>query len=312
MRVAFDHGLAHYDQPPPERIDHIEQLQSTDRFRFANVLDAWIEVQDGHGIVDYGYAGGGLLGSTTLRFGPLMHTFAAIGLPLIQHEPELAGDSVRFVQTAGGRTGVPAPRHVHRAPFIQWQAPLVWTTLSLTLSADGSASATLEGASHFPRHWIYDAAGRLAQKAGLADFDEWWRYSFGRYSPWGEQDSKAVVTMVESALERELSRHVMHGGESPRLQELRPGDVLVAEGAPGRDVFLVLDGIVRVERAGEFLAEYGPGAVLGERAYLDGGTRTSTLVAVSSCRVAAVDASQLDRGALAELSAGHRREEQKA
>ncbi len=312
MRVAFDHGLAHYDPPPPDQIDDVERLRATDRFRFANVLGAWIEVQDGRGIVGYGYSGGGLLGSTTLRFGPLMHTFAAIGLPLIQHEPERSGDSVRFVQSAGGRTGVPAPRHVRRPPFVQWQAPLVWTTLSLTLHADGSATGTLEGASHFPRHWIYDAAGRLAQKAGLADFTEWWRYSFGPYSPWGQQDSKAVVTMVESALERELSRHVMHGGEKPRVRELEAGAVLVKEGEPGREVFLLLDGILRVDREGERLAEYGPGAVLGERAFLDGGSRTSTLVAVTPCRVAAVDATQLDRDALRELSVGHRREEQEA
>jgi CRP-like cAMP-binding protein len=56
------------------------------------------------------------------------------------------------------------------------------------------------------------------------------------------------------------------------------------------------------------LAEYGPGALLGERAHLEGGLRTSTLVAVTPCRVASVEASQLERGALHELSKGHRRE----
>ena len=56
-------------------------------------------------------------------------------------------------------------------------------------------------------------------------------------------------------------------------------------------------------------AEYGPGAMLGERAYLEGGNRTSTLAAVTACRAAAVDARQLDRPALEELSGGHRRED---
>jgi len=74
-------------------------------------------------------------------------------------------------------------------------------------------------------------------------------------------------------------------------------------------VFLVLDGVVRVERGGEVLAEYGPGAMLGERAHLEGGVRTSSLVAVTSCRVAAVDAGQFDRSALEELAGGHRRED---
>ena len=72
-------------------------------------------------------------------------------------------------------------------------------------------------------------------------------------------------------------------------------------------MFLLLDGVLRVEQDGTRLAEYGPGALLGERAHLEGGGRTSTLVAVTPCRVAAVQAAQLDRGALHELSKDHRR-----
>ena len=63
----------------------------------------------------------------------MKHRFQAVQLPDIQREPERGDGWVRFVQTCGGRTGVPAPRRVRRRPFIQWQAPLVWTTLSLTL-----------------------------------------------------------------------------------------------------------------------------------------------------------------------------------
>jgi Cyclic nucleotide-binding domain len=68
-----------------------------------------------------------------------------------------------------------------------------------------------------------------------------------------------------------------------------------------------LDPMMRVEEDGRRLAEYGPGALLGERAHLEGGKRTSTLVAVTPRRVAAVEAAQLDRGALQELSKDHRR-----
>jgi CRP-like cAMP-binding protein len=67
--------------------------------------------------------------------------------------------------------------------------------------------------------------------------------------------------------------------------------------------------VIRVEHDGEWLAEYGPGAMLGERGHLEGSGRTATLVAVTPCRVASVDASQFDRSALAELSGGHRRED---
>ena len=64
-----------------------------------------------------------------------------------------------------------------------------------------------------------------------------------------------------------------------------------------------------MDRDGEQLGEYGPGAMLGERSHLEGGIRTSTLVAVTACRVAAVPASQFDPSALTELASGHRREE---
>ena len=64
-----------------------------------------------------------------------------------------------------------------------------------------------------------------------------------------------------------------------------------------------------MERDGERLAEYGPGALLGERAHLEGGTRTSSNIAVTACRVAMFDAELIERSHLEELSAGHRRED---
>jgi CRP-like cAMP-binding protein len=114
---------------------------------------------------------------------------------------------------------------------------------------------------------------------------------------------------VETALERELSVQLMHGAAKPRIERLLAGATLVRQEEPGSDVYLLLDGVVRVERDGERLAEYGPGALLGERAHLEGGIRTSTLVAVTPCTVAAVDPGALERSALKELSGGHRREE---
>jgi hypothetical protein len=312
MKMAFETGMAHYDPPPPDVLEDIEALRDADRFRFANVLRAWVEV-DGQGrIKDCGYSGGGMMGATTVKLGPLARTFEAVGLPEIQRKPERGRDAVRFVQTNGGRTGVPAPRRVRRKPFVQWQAPLVWTTLSLTIHADGRAEGTMEGASRFPRHWVYDDGGELSHKSGLADFKDWYRKSFGRHTPWGEQDSKALVTAVETALERRLSEQVMRGGAKPKVRKLKAGAKLVEQGESGSEVFLVLDGVLRVEHDGERLAEYGPGALLGERAHLEGGKRTSTLVAVTACRVASVEASQLERGELHELAKGHRREGQKS
>ncbi len=185
----------------------------------------------------------------------------------------------------------------------------MWTTLSLTLHADGKVEQAMVGASRFPRHWIYDADGELSHKSGLADFRDWYRKSFGKHSPWGDEESDALVTAVETALERSLSAQLMDPTAKPRIDQFPSGTEIVRQGDEGRAVYLVLDGVLRVERDGERLAEYGPGALLGERAHLEGGRRTSSLVAVTPCRVASVDADLLERSALVELAEGHRRED---
>jgi hypothetical protein len=308
-RVAFESGFTHYDDPPPADLGDIEELRAADRFRFANLLRAWIDVDASGRITAGGYGGAGMMGSTTIKLGGLSHTFQAVQLPDLQREPERGDSWMRFAQTVGGRTGLPAPRPVRHRPYIQWRAPLVWTTLSLTLHADGRAEYAVEGASRFPRHWIYDAGGRLAHKSGLTDYADWAQVSFGRHTPWGDEDSPALVTEVETALERTLSVQLMRGAAKPRISQLEAGAELVSQGEPGHEIFLVLDGVIRVERDGYRLAEYGPGAMLGERALLEGGTRTSTLVAVTRCRVASVLAVQLDLSALTELATGHRRED---
>jgi hypothetical protein len=316
MKAAFESGLAHYDNPPPDELtpsgeDSLAALQAADRFRFANVLKAWVETDGAGRITDAGYApdSGVRIGATTVAVGPVRRTFQAVTFPEIRKAPESGDGSVTFTQTCGGKTGVPAPRRVAHPPYVQWQAPTVWSTLNLTLYADGRAELDVQGASVFPRHWIYDDGGKLARKSGLTDFSEWYRKSFGKHTPWGDEDSPALVVAVETALERQLSVQLMHGAAKPRIENFPAGATLVQQGQPGTDVYLVLDGIVRVEHDGEPLAEYGPGAMLGERAGLEAGTRTASVVTVTRCKVASVDGAQFEQAALQELSGGHRREE---
>jgi hypothetical protein len=309
-KMPFETGVAHYDPPPPDVIEDLEELRRDGRFRFANRLTAWIEV-DGGAVVGHGQGGGGLLCSTLLQVGKKQVAFEAIALPDLRPEPEVSATSVTFVQTAGGRTGVPAPRRVRRAPYVQFSAPLAWTTLALTLRADGTSSFALTGGSSFPRHWVYGGDNKLALKSGMIDFSQWYRRAFGKHSPWGDQDSQALTTEVETALERQLSATLMQGGAKPRIKTVKPGTVITEQGAAEDDMYLVLDGVVRIEVDGERLAEYGPGSMHGERAILEGGHRTSTIRAVTACKLAVAAAQHIDRDALAELSSGHRREEQR-
>ena len=57
-KIPFQLGIGHYDEPPPDRLEEgdLERLRDADRFREANELKAWIEVEDGQ-IAGHGYAG---------------------------------------------------------------------------------------------------------------------------------------------------------------------------------------------------------------------------------------------------------------
>ena len=57
-KLPFGFGVTHYDQPPPDRLEDLEALRTSDRFREANELRAYIEVEDGR-IVGAGHLGPG-------------------------------------------------------------------------------------------------------------------------------------------------------------------------------------------------------------------------------------------------------------
>ena len=307
-KVPFELGVTHYDQPPPDHLDDLEELRRTDRFREANELRAFIEVDDGR-IVEFGHLGQGHIGATTVRLGPAAIRFPAVHLGDIRPAPIVSANAVRFVQTVGGRMGIPTPRPVRHKPFVQFWPSIAWTTLALTLNVDGSSSHELVGASPFPRHWVYDDTGTLVQKSGVIDFNTWFNDSFGQRTPWGEADSPAVVAAVESALERRLSATIMAKGAKATVRTLSAGETLLEQGAPGTEVYLVLDGMFVVEVDGAGVAEIGPGAVVGERAALEGGKRTATLRASTRARVAQVSGAELDLADLGALATTHRSED---
>ena len=303
-KLPFELGVARYDAPPPDRLEEgdLERLRAEDRFREANRLAAWIEVEDGR-VVGQGYEGAGLVGSTTFNLGLTDITIPGVPFEVLRDEPEVEKGAVRFVQTVGGRAGFPAPRRVTGRPFVRIHSATAWTTLALTVRADGSSEHELVGASTFPRHWIYDRDGNLVEKTGAIDFKAWYRGAHGERTPWGDEESDAFVTAAESALEREISRELMAGKEIGERRTLEPEETLVEQGEPGNVLYLVLDGVLIVEIDGEAVAEIGPGAIVGERALLEGGTRTATLRAETRCRVAVIPGDLIDRKELEGLAA---------
>ena len=312
-RGAFAVGLGHYDDPPADEVGTLERLRAdgrVDAFRFAHRLSGWVEIDDGRVVAaGFGEDSAGVMGGSTVRLGLAAVRLTNVALPLLREGPTWADGTASFQQTFGGRTSSPLPRLVAGAPYVRVLAPWVWTTLRLELQADGACRGRLVGASPFPRHWVFDRDGQLASKSGLTDFDDWMHHSQPDRTPWGSVDSPAVVTEVESALERQLSTFIMRGTAKPHVRRLVEGENLTEQGARGTDVYLVLDGRLRVEVDGRALGEVGPGAVVGERAALEAGVRTATLTATTAVRVAAVDHASLDLGKLAELTSEHRREE---
>jgi hypothetical protein len=318
LKLGFDLGLSHWDQPMPERLsgaDDVQALHDAGRFRFANVLEGWVDVEGGR-IMGHGFGdrSGLLMGDTTVRLARGGVTFSAVGMPVLRGVREsgdgAGGGSVLFRQTAGGRTAIPLPRPVPHPPFVRWQAPLVWTTLTLTLRADGSSDARLSGASPFPRHWVYGTDGTVAWKSAVTDESRWMRHSFGGRTPWSDRDQEALVMEVETQVERQLSGEIMRGGAKPEIRRLPEGALLTRQGDPGDQLFLVLDGVAVVEVDGRAVAELGPGAVVGERAILEHGLRTSTVRATTPLRVAVAGREAIDEAKLRAVAETHRREEQ--
>jgi Cyclic nucleotide-binding domain len=308
-KLPFEIGVGHYDDPPPDRLAEgdLARLCDEDRFREANQLKGWIEVEDG-AIVDAGYEGGGLVGSTTFRFGPKAIVVPGVPFDVLRSEPEISSDRARFVQTVGGRAGFPAPRRVKGGPMFRIHSATAWTTLALTLHADGRVEHEVVGASPFPRHWIYGNDGVLSTKSGTVDFKAWYRESHGDNTPWGDADSPVLVAAAETAMERELSRILLRGDTKLPRRTLAEGEVLVEQGAPGDDLYLLLDGVLGVEVDGEQVAEMGPGTMLGERASLEGGTRTATLRALTPCRLAVITSELVSEREMAVLAADRQRE----
>jgi Cyclic nucleotide-binding domain len=305
FRLGFDLGLQHWDDPLDVELDDIDRWRREGRFRFANELRAWLVVDDGR-IVDHGYSGQGHIGDTRVGIGPASITIAAVPMPPIQEEPTAGPDFVDFVQSCGARTGGPMPRRVRRPPYVQVTSPIAWTTLRLRIHTDGHADWELGGSSPFPRHWIYDEGRRLVAKSGLMDSRRWLEETFVAGTPWGGQDSPAVVMAVETALERALSAQVMRGRRRPEFRVVEPGGALTEQGQPGDELYVLLDGVLRAEVDGSPVNEIGPGAILGERALLEDGRRSATLRAVTRCRVAVAPPDSIALDQLAAVAESHR------
>lgn len=86
----------------------------------------------------------------------------------------------------------------------------------------------------------------------------------------------AQVALFSACTDRELDRLARHA----EIVDFQAGDVLMTEGEPGHEFYVIIDGEVGVTSGGQTLAKLGPGTYVGEQALLDPGPRTATVTAL--------------------------------
>jgi flavin reductase (DIM6/NTAB) family NADH-FMN oxidoreductase RutF len=101
----------------------------------------------------------------------------------------------------------------------------------------------------------------------------------------GRYEHLLAQSSVFGALPKEQLDRLLAAGEERRFGD---GDALCRAGEPGEELFLVLDGRVRIVRGGRELASFGEGDVVGEVAVLDGRLRSADVVADGPVRALTV------------------------
>jgi CRP/FNR family cyclic AMP-dependent transcriptional regulator len=76
---------------------------------------------------------------------------------------------------------------------------------------------------------------------------------------------------------------------------LPAGRVLMRQGAPGRELFVLVEGEVRVERDGATIAVRSGGDFFGELALVTGRPRTATVTATTDLQTLVLDRRSFDR-----------------
>ena len=101
----------------------------------------------------------------------------------------------------------------------------------------------------------------------------------------GRYERMVGTTPVFSALPAELLGPIVDAGEERSYVD---EETIVRTGEPGDELFVVLEGTVRVERDGREITRIEAGSFFGEISVLDGGARSADVVAAGPVRCLAI------------------------
>ena len=87
---------------------------------------------------------------------------------------------------------------------------------------------------------------------------------------------------------------VAHFRQARNLTDLQAGLVLFTEGETGKDMYVLMEGSAAICVAGEVVEIAEPGALLGEMALVDSGSRSATVITRTPCRVLSINRAQFD------------------
>src|SRR6266545_3488097 len=104
-------------------------------------------------------------------------------------------------------------------------------------------------------------------------------------------DFLRAVPLFSSCSKRELRRIAAIADEI----DVGEGKLLARKGDPGRELFVLLEGTVKVERDGEQVNALGPGDFVGEGALLLRKPRNATVTATSPVRVLVITDNSFQR-----------------
>ena len=77
--------------------------------------------------------------------------------------------------------------------------------------------------------------------------------------------------------------------KAKNIEEFSAGDTIFREGEPGSVMYVVMAGEVDITVGGESIETASPGDIIGEMALIDTMARSASALAVTECRLAAVD-----------------------